>query len=259
MVVEYDGTDFCGLQYQATVRTVAGELEAALSRLFDRPVKITAAGRTDAGVHASAQVVSFVSHEAFPVEKLAIALNSALPADLTARDACRVERSFSARASARERHYTYSVLNRAMPSAVLRRFAHHEWRPLDLERMHAAAAPLVGRHDFISFCGALPQRGGTIRTLLALEIAADGELVRLHYRGAGFLHRMVRIITGTLLDVGAGRRTPESVAGMLAARDRRVAGPTAPPHGLSLVNVVYPDFESRSDLQSPMLVTRRSG
>jgi tRNA pseudouridine38-40 synthase len=246
VVVEYDGTDFCGFQFQPGLRTIAGELESALSRLFDRPIKVTAAGRTDAGVHASGQVISFVSHDAFPIDKLSIALNTALPADLSARDAARVEAGFSARASATERRYTYTIVNRRDPSAVLRRFAHHEYRALDLERMRIAAAPLIGQHDFVTFCGALPERGGTVRTVRAIAIEADGEIVRVHVAGLGFLHRMVRIITGTLLDVGAGRREPKDVATMLAACDRRVAGPTAPAQGLSLVEVLYPGFTSRS-------------
>lgn len=246
VVVEYDGTDFCGFQFQPGLRTIAGELEIALSRLFDRTVKVTVAGRTDAGVHASGQVISFVSHDAFPVDKLSIALNSALPPDLSARDAARVEAGFSARASATERRYTYTIVNRRDPSAVLRRFAHHEYRALDLARMRVAAAHLIGRYDFLTFCGVLPERGGTVRTVLAIVIEADGEIVRVHVHGVGFLHHMVRIIAGTLLDVGAGRREPADVAAMLAARDRRAAGPTAPAHGLALVEVVYPGFSSRS-------------
>ncbi|MBC5799051.1 MAG: tRNA pseudouridine(38-40) synthase TruA [Candidatus Eremiobacteraeota bacterium] len=246
MVVEYDGTAFCGFQFQPALRTIAGELEAALARLFAQPVKVTAAGRTDAGVHASAQVISFRAHAAFPVQKLALALNSVLPPDLSARDAERGDDAFSARNSALARHYTYTVLNRRMPSAVLRRFAHHDWRRLDLDAMRSAAAGVIGEHDFISFCGVVPNRGGTVRTLYALRIEARGDVVRLHFEGAGFLHRMVRILSGTLLEVGAGRRRPESVAEVLAARDRRLAGPTAPPAGLCLVNVVYPDFESRA-------------
>jgi len=202
------------------------------------------AGRTDAGVHASAQVVSFVSHDAFPVDKLTIALNTSLPADLTARDAARVDSRFSARLSALERRYTYAVLNRRDPSAVLRRFAHHEHRALDLERMRAGAAHLIGEHDFLTFCGVYPDRGGTVRTIDAIDIERAGELVRVHVRGESFLHRMVRIVVGTLLDVGAGRREPDDVAAMLAARDRRAAGPTAPAHGLCLVDVRYPDFAS---------------
>jgi tRNA pseudouridine38-40 synthase len=191
-------------------------------------------------------VISFVSHDAFPVDKLSIALNSALPPDLSARDAARVEAGFSARASATERRYTYTIVNRRDPSAVLRRFAHHEYRALDLARMRVAAAHLIGRYDFLTFCGVLPERGGTVRTVLAIVIEADGEIVRVHVHGVGFLHHMVRIIAGTLLDVGAGRREPADVAAMLAARDRRAAGPTAPAHGLALVEVVYPGFSSRS-------------
>ena len=218
-----------------------------LSRLFDRSVKVTGAGRTDAGVHALGQVVSFVSHGAFPIEKLALALNSALPRDLTARDAARVESGFSARLHALERAYTYVVHNRREPSAVLRRFAHHEHRALDLERMREAAGAFVGTHDFVTFCGVLPERGGTVRTLRALELEREGELLRLHFRADGFLHRMVRVLSGTLLDVGAGRRQPGEAAAMLAARDRRAAGPTAPPQGLFLVDVRYPDFSSRRE------------
>ena len=252
VVVEYDGTDFCGFQFQPALRTIAGELETALSRLFDRTVKVTAAGRTDAGVHASGQVISFVSHDAFPIDKLSIALNTALPLDVSARDAARVATGFSARASATQRRYAYTIVNRRDPSAVMRRFAHHDHRVLDLGRMRAAAAHLIGEHDFVTFCGVLPQRGGTVRTVHAIEIEADGEIVRLHVHGAGFLHRMVRIVTGTLLDVAAGKREPADVATMLAATDRKAAGPTAPAKGLSLVDVRYPDFSSRS-------VSRRSG
>jgi tRNA pseudouridine38-40 synthase len=200
------------------------------------------AGRTDAGVHAAGQVVSFVAHDAFPIDKLSIALNTSLPPDLSARDAARVAPAFSARNSALERRYVYAVLNRRDPSAVLRRFAHHEYRKLDVDAMRAGAAHLIGEHDFVTFCGVLPDRGGTVRTVEAIDITHDGELVRLEVRGAGFLHRMVRIITGTLLDVGAGRSTPNDVAEMLAARDRRRAGTTAPPHGLVLAGVTYRDF-----------------
>ena len=228
------------------MRTVGGELESALSQLFATPVKVTAAGRTDAGVHAAGQVISFISHDAFPIDKLSIALNTSLPPDLTARDAARVREGFSARNSALERRYVYAVLNRRDPSAVMRRFAHHEYRTLDLERMRAGAAHLIGEHDFVTFCGVLPERGGTVRTVNALEIERDGEIVRFDVRGAGFLHRMVRVIAGTLLDVGAGRRAPDDVAAMLAACDRRQAGTTAPPQGLVLAGVTYADFFSGS-------------
>jgi tRNA pseudouridine38-40 synthase len=243
-VVEYDGTAFNGFQYQPELRTVAGAVESALSRLFDQPVKVTAAGRTDAGVHATGQVISFTAHDAFPTERLALALNSALPADLSARDAARVAGGFSARLSAVERMYTYVVLNRREPSAPMRRWSHHDHRVLDLERLARAAGDLVGTHDFISFCGVLPEHGGTVRTVHALDVARDGDTLLLQVRGNGFLHRMVRTIAGTLLDVAAGRREADSMPAVLAARDRRAAGPTAPPQGLFLTGVRYPEFTS---------------
>jgi tRNA pseudouridine38-40 synthase len=243
VVVEYDGTEFSGFQFQPHLRTVAGTLEAALSRLFDRPIKVTAAGRTDAGVHAAGQVISFIGHDAFPTEKLALALNSLLPADLSVRDAARVEDGFSARLSALDRAYTYVVFNRPEPSALARRWSAFEHRRLDLGAMRSAAEGLVGRHDFRTFCGVLPERGGTVRTLELLEIDLEGDFVRLRFRADGFLHRMVRVITGTLLEIGGGRRAGDMGA-LLGARDRRAAGLTAPPQGLYLVEVRYPGFSS---------------
>jgi len=256
VVIEYDGTDFCGFQFQPALRTIAGEIEKALSSLFVMPVKVTCAGRTDSGVHASGQVISFVAHDSFPTEKLAIALNSSLPHDLTARDASRVDPSFSARFTAIERRYVYRVVNRVSPSAVLRRFVHHEYRKIDDDRMRAAAAHLTGEHDFISFCGVLPEKGGTVRDIREIAIVRSGERLEFHVRGLSFLHRMVRNIVGTLLDVGAGKNEPADVIAMLAARDRRAAGATAPAHGLTLVNVLYPGWSSASPDAGRVLTER---
>jgi tRNA pseudouridine38-40 synthase len=242
--VEYDGTDFSGFQYQPTQRTIAGELEMALSRLFDQPIKVTAAGRTDAGVHAVGQVVSYTAHDAFPVDRLAVALNSALPPDISARDAERVAPTFSARLSALERCYAYVVLNRAEPSAVLRRYAHFEHRTLDLERLRRACSALVGTYDFMSFCGVLPDSGGTVRTVHAIDAERRGDLIVIRARADGFLHRMVRIAVGTLLEIASGRRDEDSLPAILAARDRRAAGLTAPAQGLFLVGVRYDGFNS---------------
>ena len=246
--MEYDGTDFSGFQYLPDQRTIAGELEAALSRLFDQPIKISAAGRTDAGVHAVGQVISFRAHGEFPVERLAIALNSALPADVSARDAARVTDGFSARLSAMERHYTYVVLHRKEPSAVMRRFSHFEYRPLDLDCLRRAASVLVGTHDFASFCGVPPDKGGTVRTLRSLHVEQHGDIVLLHARANGFLHRMVRILVGTLLEIASGRRSEASLPDIVTARDRRAAGSTAPPHGLFLAGVEYAEYSSERPL-----------
>ncbi len=229
------------------MRTVAGELETALSALFAEPIKIVAAGRTDAGVHATGQVISFTSERAFPVDRLPFALNAALPPDLSARDAALVADGFSARFDARERVYVYRILNRPFPSAFHARFAHHVWRPIDLELVRRAAAGLVGQHDFASFCGVRPENDGTtVRTVHGVELSRRGEFVEVRIAGLGFLHRMVRIIVGTLVEVGTGRRPADDVPRILAAGDRRQAGYTAPACGLALVGVRYPGFDSET-------------
>jgi tRNA pseudouridine38-40 synthase len=243
-VVEYDGTDFCGLQFQTAVRTVAGEIERALSTIFAEPVKISAAGRTDAGVHASGQVISFRSERPFPEGRLALALNANLPADVSVRAAGIVPDGFSARFDAQERVYEYRILNRPQPSALDRRFAHHVHRPFDVVLARGAALDLLGEHDFVAFCGVAPERGGTVRTVHSLEIERAGDRIRLRIAGRGFLHRMVRISVGTLVEIATGRRDPADIPAILASMDRRRAGYTAPAAGLCLVGVRYPDFDS---------------
>lgn len=244
-VVEYDGTNFCGLQYQPAVRTVAGELQKRLRALLREDVKITAAGRTDAGVHATGQVVSFHTQAAFPFEKLGIALNSELPKDVSVRDVAGVQAGFSARFSALERTYVYAIYARPEPSPLLSRWAYHVWRPMDLERFLRGAAHLIGERDFRSFCGMLPESGPTIRTVRHLSATRRGDLIRVEIRADGFLHRMVRNIVGTLTECAAGKRDPDSVPEILAAKDRSAAGLTAPPQGLYLAGVRYKDgFDS---------------
>jgi tRNA pseudouridine38-40 synthase len=244
LVVEYDGTAFHGLQYQPTLRTVAGALEDALARLFREAVKITAAGRTDAGVHATGQVVSFRAEREFPIERLVLALNANTPPDLVVRDAQVVVEGFSARFDARERVYDYLILNRGFPSAVWRGRAWHVVRAIDDERFAAAALPLLGEHDFVTFCGELPERGGTIRELRAIELIRERDVLRVTVRGNAFLHRMVRVLVGTVVASATGYCELDFPAQALAARDRRAAGPTAPAHGLYLAGVRYEDFDT---------------
>ena len=245
-VVEYDGTNFHGLQFQSEVRTVAGELERVLSALFAEPVAISAAGRTDAGVHATGQVVSFHTSREFPRGRLALALNGNLPRDVSVRQAEIVDDGFSARFDALARAYEYRILNRAMPSATTRRFAHHVHRPLDLDRARHAAEALLGEHDFVAFCGVLPERGGTVRNIHSIDIDRRGDLVTLRLTGSGFLHRMVRITGGTLVEIAAQRRDPDDIPAIIASKDRRRAGYTAPACGLTLVGVRYPGFDSEA-------------
>jgi tRNA pseudouridine38-40 synthase len=242
--VEYDGTDFCGWQVQRELRTVCGELEATLSTLFDEPIALSAAGRTDTGVHATGQVVSFRSERDFPVERLALALNANLPQDITVRDAAVVRDEFSARFDARLRTYEYMILNRPTPSATSRRYAHHVWKPIDRDRFAHAAQHLTGQHDFLAFCGVLPERGGTVRGVRSITLDGDSEMLRVQIAGDGFLHRMVRIAVGTLIEIATGRRDVDDVPRIIASRDRREAGYTAPAAGLFLAGVAYDDFDS---------------
>lgn len=243
-VVEYDGTNFCGLQFQPELRTIAGELERVLSMLFAEPVKISAAGRTDAGVHASGQVISFTSERVFPHGRLALALNGHLARDVSVRHAAIVPDGFSARFDAVARTYEYRIINRPMPSALERRFAHHVHRAFDVDLARGAAHSLIGEHDFVAFCSVLPERGGTIRQIHAVDVERSGDRVLLRISGSGFLHRMVRITVGTLVEIATGRRDPNDIPDIIASKDRKRAGYTAPAEGLCLVGVRYPGFDS---------------
>jgi tRNA pseudouridine38-40 synthase len=236
------------MQFQPSVRTVAGELERVFSKLLREPVKITSAGRTDAGVHASGQVVSWKTGAAFPFDRFAIAANSELPRDLSVRAVEIAADDFSARFGAVERTYVYAIYNVREPSPLLARYAWHLWTRADLDAFLEGARYLVGEHDFRSFCGMLPERGPTIRTVRKLEAQRKGDLIRIEIRADGFLHRMVRTIVGTLAECATGRRDPSSIPQVLDARDRSAAGLTAPPQGLYLAGVRYADgFDSSAE------------
>lgn len=201
---------------------------------------MTGAGRTDAGVHASGQVVSCATTRAFPFDRLSLALGSLLPVDCSVREAAIAGDGFSARFDARERTYVYAILARPRPSALSARYAHFVPQPLDLEAMRAAAAYLIGEQDFRSFSTAGAQ-DRTVRDVRRLKFQRAGELLRIEVAADGFLHHMVRTIVGTLIECGTGRRDPAEVPGILAARDRAAAGPTAPAQGLYLAGVRYAD------------------
>lgn len=241
LTVEYDGSEFCGFQWQPDLRTVAGALESALGRVMNAPVKVSAAGRTDAGVHACGQVVSFTTQAAFAFERLREALNGTLPRDVSVRDAQVVHAAFSARFSAVERTYVYAILCDRVPEPLLASRAFRVWQPLEVEAMRAAARHLLGKHDFRSFCARPPEGGATVREVRRLEIERRGRLLRVEIAAGGFLHRMVRTVVGTLVECGTGRRQPETIPAVLEACDRRAAGVTAPPGGLYLAGVRYPD------------------
>lgn len=240
LVVEYDGTDFEGWQLQPGARTVQGELESAFARLAGRRVVVYGAGRTDAGVHARGQVANARAETRHPPEVLRRALNALLPRDVAVRELEPAGDGFDARRDARSKLYAYRLWTGATRSPLEERWSHWVSVPLDLAALRAAARDLVGTHDFASFRAAGGHGRTSVRTLTRIELAgALGGELRFEFEGTGFLRHMVRNLVGTLLEVGRGRRPPAWAAEVLAARDRRAAGPTAPARGLTLVRVDY--------------------
>ncbi len=242
LTLEYDGRGFEGWQVQADGhRTVQGVLQAAVARVTGATdLRLTGAGRTDAGVHASGQVAGLEVETDMSAARLARALNGVLPADVAVCGCEPSPQGFHARYDARSKHYRYAVWNGCAPSPL--RAARYYWiaPALDMDAMRKGAEALVGRHDFAAFQAAGSDTGSSERRLTRLDVAGEprGE-IRLEVEGEGFLRRMVRILAGTLIDVGLGRTEARDLAGILAARDRSKAGPTAPAHGLTLVRVDY--------------------
>lgn len=245
LLLEYHGAPFCGWQRQRGQPSVQAALEAALARLERGAPPVAAAGRTDSGVHASGQVAHCDLARDWDPFRLMEALNHHLrPAPVAVLAAAAVADDFHARFSARERHYLFRIVIRRAPLALEAGLAWQRRHALDVAAMRAAAAHLVGKHDFTTFRAAHCQADSPLRTLDAIEIAEHplpaGRELRLHFRARSFLHNQVRSITGTLERVGAGAWTPDDVAAALKARDRAACGPVCPPHGLYLTGVRYP-------------------
>jgi len=240
MTIEYDGTDFHGWQRQRSDRTVQAEIEAALFTMTRQKIAIHGSGRTDAGVHACGQVASFRCETRLAPEDFKNGLNGLLPADVVVAECRQAPDAFHARYSAASKVYRYRILNRALPSAVDRRFSWHVRAPLDLAAMARGAEQLVGTHDFSSFEAAGSPRSHSRRTVYtaAWERPAKDRL-RFTIEADGFLRCMVRNIVGTLVEIGAGKRCPEDIEQILGAADRAQAGPTAPAKGLFLIEVRY--------------------
>lgn len=245
--VSYDGSGFSGFARQPGLRTVQGEIEQALSVIVRRPVKIVGAGRTDAGVHALGQVVSFAETGSEPpLDVLVRSLNALTGEDLVIQSATYAEAGFSARRSALAREYRYLLVPGPVPPLFVRKVAWWVKRPLDLDAMRHAAACLVGEHDFAAFCASESvDKGPTRRRIDLVEIAPGREMgehvVTVRVVGNAFLHSMVRIIVGSLVEIGVGRREAAWLEEALRSGRREMAGPTAPPHGLTLWHVTYPE------------------
>nr|VFJ50780.1 MAG: tRNA pseudouridine38-40 synthase [Candidatus Kentron sp. DK] len=239
--IEYDGSGFSGWETQKNARTVQSLVEAALSRVANAPVLTVCAGRTDAGVHASAQVVHFETGAIRQERAWVYGANTNLPREISVLWANIVPDNFHARFSARSRHYRYHILNRPVRSALYAKQITWECRPLSVDRMRAGAGYLLGEHDFSTFRAAACQAASPIRTIHALEITRHGERIRIDVVANAFLHHMVRNIAGVLMAIGTGKREPEWAGRILAARDRTRGAVTAPAEGLYLAGVEYPE------------------
>ena len=241
LTLEYDGSGFAGWQVQAAgQRTVQGELEAALARIAGHPCRVAGASRTDSGVHAEGQVASVALETGLGAAGLRRAANGVLPADLAVTAVAEVSEAFHARHSARGKLYRYRIWNGASPSPLRAARTHRVFTPLDLAAMRRGAEALLGTHAFRAFQAAGSAPGSTVRTLRRLGVEGEAHAeVRLLVEGDAFLRHMVRILAGTLVEIGIGRRDPAGIPALLASRERSRAGPTAPARGLCLVRVDY--------------------
>jgi tRNA pseudouridine38-40 synthase len=239
LVIEYDGTDYHGWQMQPNGRSVQAALQDAIKRMTGESTSVMAAGRTDAGVHARAQVISFALQRTIPAATLARGLNALTPPDIAVQSAEPVPDDFHPRRSATSRVYVYRIWNAAWRSPFWRRYAWHVRSRLQDERMRTAATLLLGEHDFSTFQAAGCQAKQPVRRVLRSELERRDELLTYTIEANGFLRHMVRNIVGTLVEVGTGDRQADDLPALLAARDRTQAGPTAPACGLCLAQVNY--------------------
>lgn len=239
LVVAYDGTNYHGWQVQDNGITIEEVLNRTISELAQEDIKVIGASRTDAGVHACGNVAVFDTESRIPGDKFSFALNQRLPEDIRIQESCEVDADFHPRYADTVKTYEYNILNRRFELPSKRLYAAFCYYPMDIERMNQAAAYLVGEHDFKSFCSAGAQVQTTVRTIYAVNVTKEDDMVHIRITGNGFLYNMVRIIAGTLMQVGTGLMEPEQVKEILEARDRSKAGPTAVAKGLTLVEIRY--------------------
>ena len=239
LVVAYDGSTYHGWQIQPGASTIEGELNKALSELLQEEIQVIGASRTDSGVHALCNVAVFDTKSRIPAEKISYALNQRLPEDIRIQESVEVEADFHPRHCNSRKTYEYRILNRPFPLPTKRLYAHFTYVPMNIEMMQAAADYLVGEHDFKSFCGNPKMKKSTVRLVDSITIEQNRDRIHFTFHGTGFLQNMVRILVGTLLEVGRGYWDVDYVQTILEAKDRKLAGPTAPPEGLCLMKVDY--------------------
>ena len=239
LTVAYDGTNYCGWQVQPNGITVQEVLNQCLSEFTGENIETIGASRTDAGVHALGNVAVFDTEMRMPGDKFSFALNQRLSEDIRIQKSEEVDADFHPRYVKSQKTYEYRILNCRFPIPTERFYSHFTYIPLDVDKMKEAASYLIGEHDFKSFCGTGAQVKTTVRTVKEIQIEKSGDRITIRITGEGFLYNMVRIIAGTLMDIGGGLYPPEKMKEILEAKDRKKAGPTAPARGLTLMKIQY--------------------
>lgn len=241
LIIEYDGTNYCGWQSQKNANSIQETIQTAIEKITCSRPNLYGSGRTDKGVHAFGQTANFLTESKVPAEKFAYNLNSVLPKDIVIKESIEVDIDFHARYNAVGKEYSYLILNSKHPSALYRNLAYHisYCEKLNINEMRLASQEFVGTHDFGGFMAKGSSIKDTIRTIDEIKITQDGEFVKLTFRGNGFLYNMIRIISGTLLFAGVGKINAKDILGIITSMNRRQAGMTLPAHGLYLEKVLY--------------------
>ena len=239
LIIEYDGKSFNGWQKQPNKLNIQGEIEKAIGEITGEEIDLIASGRTDAGVHSLGQTANFKTESNIPIEKFAIAINSKLKKSIVIKSAEEVDERFHSRYSVKSKKYRYVINNSDMGTAIYRDLEYHFPLKLNVEKMIEAAKYFEGEHDFKGFKASGTSSKSSVRTIYKAEVIKDGDRISIELTGNGFLYNMVRIISGTLLDVGLEKIKPEEIPEIIDAKDRKLAGRTLPAHGLYLVEVNY--------------------
>ena len=239
LIIEYDGKSFNGWQKQPDRLNIQGEIEKAIGEITGEEIDLIASGRTDAGVHSLGQTANFKTNSEIPIEKFAIAINSKLKKSIVIKSAEEVDERFHSRYSVKSKTYRYTINNSAMGTALYRDMEYHFPLEVDIEKMKKAAQFFEGEHDFKAFKASGTSSKSSVRTIYKAEVIKDGDRINIELTGNGFLYNMVRIIAGTLVDVGLGKINAEDIPRIIESKDRKKAGRTLPAHGLCLVKVMY--------------------
>lgn len=239
IVIEYDGTRYCGWQRQKNGVSIQETIEGAIEKATGEKIEIIGSSRTDAGVHAKGQVANFLTSSSIPSEKICHAINSFLPGDIVILSSEEVPLDFHSRYNSKGKRYSYTILNRRMPSALLKNYSAHIPYELNFEDMIRASRYFLGEHDFSAFKSTGSSVKGSIRTIRRLDLVKDEDIIKMYIEANGFLYNMVRIIAGTLIEVGKGRINPDDIPAIIESKERKKAGPTAPAQGLCLEKVYY--------------------